>query len=213
MFEVFQIGSIIIHPVYIAVVTSFLISYLLIWDSEDKQELYKLWLKSIIILFLVYKLSFLIFDISQISSWIYADGGSEGLLAGIIVYYAYLIYKTDRLYFVESYMFLAVSFIMLYNYFEYQALSQWPYLVLMAVSLLSLSAMYFLSNHFRKILTVFVVTTITQLILRMFIYNGEILIGLSVIEWWLLISLAYVIVIAFRGLKNEVGDTMKANEP
>lgn len=211
MFELYEIWNILIHPVYIAVITAFLVSYLLIWESDDKPELFILWLKSIVMFFLIYKLSFLIFDFSQISHFLYANGGLEGLLLAIAVTYAYLAYKTDRLYFIESYMFWAVSFLMLYNYFEYQTLSQWPYLMLMIISLASIASMYFLNNHFRKILVVFITATVVQLFLRVFIYNGDTLFGLSIIEWWLLISLAYVIVVTFRGLKEEIGDTMKVD--
>lgn len=211
MFELYEIWNILIHPVYIAVITAFLVSYLLIWESDDQPELFILWLKSIVMFFLIYKLSFLIFDFSQISHFLYANGGLEGLLLAIAVTYAYLSYKTDRLYFIESYMFWAVSFLMLYNYFEYQTLSQWPYLMLMIISLASIASMYFLNNHFRKILVVFITATVVQLFLRVFIYNGDTLFGLSIIEWWLLISLAYVIVVTFRGLKEEIGDTMKVD--
>lgn len=211
MFESCEIANITISPVYMAMIVSLLVSYLLVWNFEDKLSLYILWIKTIVIFYIVYKLSFLVFYPENWSDFLYANGGVEGLLSALIISYVYLAYKTDRLYYVESFMFWAMCFLVFYNFIEFQSLTQWPYLVMMLITLVGTISMYFLSNYFRRILVIFIVSSVAQLVIRMFVYNGEMIFGLSIIEWWLLISLLYVIVMTFRGLRNEVGDTTEAN--
>lgn len=207
MFENFEIFGVAVQPVYIAVIMSLLISYLLIWESDAKKSLYVLWLKTLVIFFVIYKVSFLIFNPGDFNNLLYANGGTEGLLLGLVISYAYLGYKTDRLYYIESFIFWAMSFLVFYNFLELQTITQWPYLTMTLITLAGIILMYFLSKHFRRVVVVFIGTIIIQLVIRVFVYNGEMVFGLSSIEWWLLISLLYVIVMTFRGLKNEIGET------
>lgn len=212
MFEEFSFGILSINPVYVMIGLSLLIAYLFIWKSEDKRALFGVWLTSLLIVLVTYKLSFLIFGDAHISNIIYSNGGSEGLLLGLIFGFIFLMYKTDRLFFIESYIFWILPFLMLYGYLEVRAITQWPYVVLIVITLAALIVSYFMWTRFRALFILFVTVIVTQLIGRIFIYNGTIVFGLSLIEWLLVFSLVYVVMMTFRGVRNEAGVAVTGEE-
>ena len=55
MLESLTIGSFEIPSMYVALAAAFLISYMMIWNSEEKKYLFSHWLNAVIILFLIYK--------------------------------------------------------------------------------------------------------------------------------------------------------------
>ncbi|WP_342388255.1 hypothetical protein [Salinicoccus bachuensis] len=197
MFETFDIGNISIPSVYMAILLSFIVTYLMLWESEDKKRLFNEWTNAIIILFLVYKLTYIPFNwpefIDNPMSALYFDGGAVGLLIALVVTFVYLFYQSRGLFYVEAYCIFSVSLLAFYGVLELRALLQWHYIALAVITLAALVLIYFMWRRFRAILFVTVTIFIVQLLGRFFIYSGPEVSGISIIQWWIIISLIYVL--------------------
>ncbi|AKG72914.1 hypothetical protein [Salinicoccus halodurans] len=209
MLESFTIGSFEISSLYIAFAAAFLVSYLMIWNSEEKKHLFSHWLNAVIILFLIYKLSYIIFNWNVFTgsplNVLYYDGGQQGLLAGLIVMFIYMIYRSNSLFYAEAYSIFSVAFITLYGVLELRVITQPPYIIMAVVSLVALIAIYFMWHRFRAIAVIFIILFVTQLIVRFFIFNGETILSLSLMQWWISGSIVYVLLTTEKGMRDENG--------
>lgn len=209
MLESFTIGPVEIPSIYMALALAFLISYLMIWNSDEKKHLFSHWLNGAILLFLIYKLSYVFFNWSEFtgspSNALYHDGGPLGILVGLIVMFTYMIYRSNSLFYAESYSIFSVAFIVLYGVLELRVITQAPYILLAVASLASLIAIYFSWHKVRAIIIIFLTLFIMQLIVRFFIFNGEIVLSLSLMQWWIVGSIIYVLLTAEKGMRDENG--------
>ncbi|GAB3067857.1 hypothetical protein ACFOU0_00890 [Salinicoccus sesuvii] len=198
MFETITFGVFTLSLTYLAILLSLIITYLMLWDSDEKRSLFREWTITLVILFLIYKITYIFFDwnsfINNPSGVIYYSGGTEGLLIALLAAFGYLFYKSKSLFHVEGYCIFAVSFLALYGILEFRSLMQWHYIALTIITLLALIAIYFIWRRFRAILVISITIFIVQLITRFFIYSGPELIGLSIIQWWLVLSFIYVLI-------------------
>lgn len=197
MFETFDIGNISIPSVYMAILLSFIVTYLMLWESEDKKRLFNEWTNAIIILFLIYKLTYIPFNWSEFINnplgVLYFDGGPEGFLIALVVTFVYLFYQSRGLFYVEAYCIFSVSLLAFYGVLELRALLQWHYIALAIVTLAALVLVYFNWRRFRAILFITVTIFVVQLLGRFFIYSGPEVSGISIVQWWIIISLIYVL--------------------
>lgn len=209
MLESFTIGSFEIPSMYVALAAAFLISYMMIWNSEEKKHLFSHWLNAAIILFLIYKFSYIIFNwnafIAEPLNVFYYNGGQPGLLAGLIVMFIYMAYRSNSLFYAESYSIFSVAFITLYGVFELRLITQAPYIIMAVASLAALIAIYFTWHSFRAILMVFITLFIAQMVVRFFIFNGESILALTLMQWWILGSIFYVLLTTEKGMRDENG--------
>lgn len=213
MLESFTIGSFEISSLYIALAVAFLISYLMVWNSEEKKHLFSHWLNAVIILFLIYKLSYILFNWSSFIesplNIFYYDGGQQGLLIGLIAMFVYIVYHSNSLYYAEAYSIFSVAFITLYGVLELGVISQLPYILMSVTSLAALIGIYFTWHRFRVITAIFITLFITQLIVRFFIFNGETILSLSLVQWWITGSIIYVLLSAEKGMRDENGPQLE----
>lgn len=209
MLESFTIGSVEIPSIYIAFLLALLIAYLMIWNSDEKKNLFSCWLNGAAMLFLIYKLSYIPFNWSSFIesplNVLYQNGGQWGVLIGLIVMFIYMIYRSNSLYYAEAYSIFSVAFIALYGVLELRAITQGPYIMLVVLSLGALGAIYFIWHRFRVITLIFITLFVTQLIVRFFIFNGEVIFSLSLIQWWITGSIIYVLATTEKGMRDENG--------
>lgn len=209
MLESLTIGSFEIPSMYVALAAAFLISYMMIWNSEEKKYLFSHWLNAVIILFLIYKFSYIIFNwgefIEEPVNALYYNGGQPGLLTGITVMFIYMTYRSNSLFYAESYSIFSVAFITLYGVFELRLITQPPYIIMAVASLAALLAIYFTWRRFRIILMVFITLFIAQMVVRFFIFNGESILALTLMQWWILGSIIYVLLATEKGMRDENG--------
>lgn len=207
MFETFDIGSISIPSVYMAIILSFIVTYLMLWESEDKKRLFNEWTNAIILLFLVYKLTYIPFNWSEFINnpmgVLYFDGGAEGLLLALAVTFFYLFYQSRGLFYVEAYCIFSVALLAFYGVLELRTLPQWPYIAMAIITLAALVLIYFMWRRFRAILAITATVFIMQLLGRFFIYSGPEVLGVSIIQWWIIISLVYVLLSVNKGNDDE----------
>lgn len=209
MLESFTIGSVEIPSLYIAFLLAMVISYLMVWGSDEKKKLFSHWLNGAVILFLVYKLAYIPFNwnsfVESPLNVLYENGGQWGVLIGLIVMFIYMIYHSSSLYYAEAYSVFSVAFIALYGVLELRTITQWPYIMLVIVSLVALIAIYLSWRRFRAIALMFITLFITQLVVRFFIYNGEVILSLSLVQWWITGSIIYVLATTEKGMRDENG--------
>lgn len=207
MFETFTFGVFTIPSIYLAILLSLIISYLMLWDSEEKRTLFSVWVNALIILFLTYKITYIIFDWNAFTDnpfgLFYHNGNVPGLLVALVATFGYLFYQSKGLLHVEAYCIFAVSFLTLQGILEFRTLMQWHYIALVMATLAALIAIYFVWRRFRVILAIAITIFVMHLIIRFFIYSGPELIGLSIIQWWLMISLIYTILATVKDAENE----------
>ncbi len=213
MLESFTIGSFEIPSIYIALAAAFLISYLMIWKSEEKKHLFNHWMNAVIILFLIYKLSYIIFNwsafIGSPLNVFYYNGGPQGALLGLVFMFIYMIYLSRSLFYAEGYSIFSVAFITLCSVFELRVITQLPYIILTVTSLASLIAIYFTWHRFRTISAIFITLFVTHLIVRFFIFNGEEILSLSLMQWWITGSIIYVLLTTEKGMRDENGPQLE----
>lgn len=209
MLETFSIGGSTISSIYVAIGVALLVAYLIIWNSDQKKHLFNKWLNAVIILFLVSKLSYIPFSFNEFindpAGLFYGNGGNAGFLIGLIVMFAYLVYRSDSLFFAESFSIFNIAFITLYSVLELRVITQWPYITLALVSLGALIAMYFMRGRFRAVWLIFISLFVMQLTVRFLIYNGDTVLSMSMIQWWILGSIIYVMLTTQKGMKDKNG--------
>lgn len=212
MLETFNIGGSAISSIYIAIAAALLVAYLIIWNSDQKKHLFNKWLNAGIILFLVSKLTYIPFSFNEFTNnpagLIYSNGGDAGLLIALIVMFAYLLYQSDSLFYAESFSIFNIALITLYSVFELRVITQWPYVTLTLVSLAALIVMYFMRGRFRAVWLIFISLFIMHMTVRFLIYNGETVLSLTMIQWWLLGSIIYVMVTTQKGMKDKKGSQL-----
>ncbi|MCG1010480.1 hypothetical protein J4760_10660 [Salinicoccus sp. ID82-1] len=207
MFETFTIGNFSLPSIYMAILLSLIVSYLMLWDSDEKRELFNRWTNGLIILFLVYKLTYIVFSwtefINNPLGVLYFDGGAPGLLIGMVIAFIYLFYVSKGLFYVEAFCIFSVSFLAFYGILEIRSLMQWHYTALAVITLAALISIYFLWRRFRVIFAVTVAILIMHLIARFFVYSGIEMLTLSIIQWWILLSLIYLIAVTSKDTEDE----------
>src|SRR5699024_2634259 len=111
------IGYFEIPSMCVAFAAAFLISYMMIWNSEEKIYLFSHWLNAVISLFLIYKFSYIIFNwgefIEEPVNAFYYNGGQPGLLTGITVMFIYMTYRSNNLFCATSNSIISIAFITL----------------------------------------------------------------------------------------------------
>ncbi|GAA3730776.1 hypothetical protein GCM10022378_18890 [Salinicoccus jeotgali] len=207
MIESFNIGTISIPGIYIVLLLSLLVSYLMLWEAEYKKELFNEWTNALIMVFLIHKGTYILFSWSEFLNnplgVFYFDGGPIGLLIAMVVAFIYMFYRMKTLFHAEAYAIFIVAFYTFYGLLELRAFGQWHYIFLTVLSLAALIFIYFKWKRIRVILGTAVTLLVLQLIVRFFIYNGAEIFNLSLLQWLIVLSIIYLSVTVNRGGEDE----------
>ncbi|MFC3419423.1 hypothetical protein ACFOLA_08060 [Salinicoccus hispanicus] len=207
MFETFTLGGLAIPSIYMAILLSLVVTYLMLWDSEEKRTLFSRWVNALIILFLIYKITYLFFNWNAFTDnpfgVFYYDGGAQGLLIALMAAFLYLFYQSKGLFYVEAYCIFAVSFLTFQGILEFRTLMQWHYIALAIITLAVLVSIYFIWRRFRVIFILSITIFLMHLIARFFIYSGPEFVGISIIQWWIILSLVYSVLTTVKDAESE----------